>query len=203
MTKWDQLADEATIKRTLAALQANGFAAQVVTSGEEAKASAIALISESTEVMTMTSMTLEAITLTTAINESGRYTSVRKKLLAMDHQTQGAEMRRHGAAPDVVIGSVHAITEKGQVLIASMSGSQLPAYVYGAGKVIWVVGTQKLVKTLDDGLARLEEHSLPLEDERLQKAYGMGSSLNKMVIINKEIVPGRISIILVKEKLGF
>src|SRR5436190_21186920 len=103
MTKWEQLADEATIERTLAALQANGFAAQVVNSREEAKARAIALIPEGTEVMTMTSMTLEAITLTNEINESGRYSSVRKKLISMDNQTQGAEMRRLGAAPDFVI----------------------------------------------------------------------------------------------------
>ncbi len=99
---------------------------------------------------------------------------------------------------------MHAVTEDGKVLIASNSGSQLPAYAYGSGHVIWVVGAQKIVKNLDEGIKRIYEHSLPLESERARKAYGVpGSAVNKLLIINKEIIPGRITMILTKEKLGF
>jgi hypothetical protein len=112
-------------------------------------------------------------------------------------------MRRQGASPDVLVGSVHAITEQGEVLIASAVGSQLGPAASGAGAVIWVVGTQKLVRTLEDGFRRIREHSLPLESERTQQAYGQASAINKLLIVNGEMYPGRITIVLVKQQLGF
>jgi hypothetical protein len=121
----------------------------------------------------------------------------------MDRATQGREMRKLGAAPDFAIGSIHALTESGQALIASYGGSQLASYVYGAGHVIWVVGTNKIVKNLDDGIRRIEEHALPLESERLQKTLGVPSQIGKLLIVRKEPRPGRITVILVKENLGF
>ncbi len=203
MSKWEQLADVQTINKTIAALKENGIEAEVVGNGEEAKKRVLELIPEGSEVMTMTSMTLEAIGLASEINESGRFNSVRKKLSAMDEETQAQEMKRLGAASKFVVGSVHAVTEEGHALIASKTGSQLPAYVYAAGKVIWVVGAQKIVKNTDEGIRRIYEHTLPLEDQRARKAYGVGSSPNKILIFNQEITPGRIKMILVKEKLGF
>ena len=122
----------------------------------------------------------------------------------MDRNTQGLEMQRLGAAPEFVIGSVHAVTQDGKVMIASNSGSQLPAHAYGSSNVIWVVGIQKIVKNIDEGFKRIYEHSLPLESERARKAYNMpGSFVSKILIINKEIKPGRITIIFVPEILGF
>ena len=112
-------------------------------------------------------------------------------------------MQKLGAAPEWVVGSVHAVTEEGAVLIASASGSQLPAYAFGSSHVIWVVGAQKLVKNFDEGIKRLYEYSFPLEDERARKVYGMGSGVNKILVINKEWMEGRITMIIVKEKLGF
>lgn len=116
---------------------------------------------------------------------------------------QAREKQRLGAAPDWAIGSVHAVTEDGKVLIASATGSQLSAYAYGANHVVWIVGAQKLVKNFEDGLKRLYEYSLPLEDVRARKVYGAGSSVNKILIVNKEPAPERITMIIVKEKLGF
>jgi hypothetical protein len=95
------------------------------------------------------------------------------------------------------------VTETGQVIIASKTGSQLAGYVAGAAHVIWVVGTQKIVPTLEDGMERIEEYTLPLENARALKVYGASSSINKLLIVNKEYMPGRTTMVLVKEKLGF
>ena len=205
MKKWDKLADEKTIKNTVAALKANGIDAQVAENRQEAKRKVLELIPESSEAMTMTSVTLDTIGLSEEINKAdSRFRPVRDKLYAMDRNTQVQEMNRLGAAPEFAVGSAHAITEDGHVLIASNTGSQLPAYSFGALHVIWVVGAQKIVKNTDEGIKRIYEHSLPLESERAKKAYGVpGSAVNKVLIINKEVQPGRIKLILVKEKLGF
>lgn len=203
MAKWDNLADNTTIEGTITALKANGIEAEVVEKGEEAKEKVLELIPKGAEVMTMTSITLETIGLAQALDESGGFDAIRPKLMKMDYKTQAREMRKLANAPDWTIGSVHAVTEDGHLLIASNSGSQLPAYAYSAGRVVWVVGTQKIVKNTEDGIRRIYEHSYPLEDKRAQKAYGMRSGVNKILIVNKEIQPGRITVIFVKEKLGF
>ena len=121
----------------------------------------------------------------------------------MDRGKEGTEMQKIGAAPEWAIGSVHAITEDGHVLVASNTGSQLPAYVYGAGHVVWVVGAQKIVKDTTEGIQRIYEYCFPLENERLMKAYGVPSGVSKLLIINKEKIPERLTAIFVKEKLGF
>lgn len=203
MNKWQKLADKKIVDRVVVALKKNGIEVQVVRNGKVAKKKVLELLPKAAEVMTMTSVTLETIGLAQEINESGRFNSTRKKLMSMDREKEASQMRRLGAAPEWVIGSVHAVTEEGNVLIASASGSQLPAYAYGAGKVIWIVGTQKIVKDTEEGIRRIYEYTFPLEDNRARKAYGMGSGVNKLLIINKEFTPGRIRMILVKERLGF
>lgn len=201
---YTQLASTETIEKTITALKTNGIDAYFVENGDEAKKKLAELIPAGASIMDMTSMTLDTVSIATEINESGRYDSVRKKLMSMDQKTQGGEMRKLGAAPDIVVGSVHAVTEDGTVMIASATGSQLPAYAYGASKVIWIVGVQKIVKDREDGFRRVYEHTLPLESERAKKAYGVpGSSVNKMLIVNKEAQPGRIAIVFVNQALGF
>lgn len=200
MERWERLADDTVIKETVTALKANGVEAFIVESGEEAKRKVFEILPEGAEVMAMSSTTLDKIGISKDI-ESSKINSVRKKL--MDPATQGAEKRKLGAAPEWTIGSVHAVTRDGHVLIASNTGSQLPAYAYGAGNVIWVVGAQKIVKNTEEGIKRIYEHSLPLEIERAKKVYGITSAVNKLLIVNKENIQGRITMILVKEKLGF
>ena len=112
-------------------------------------------------------------------------------------------MRLLAAAPDWVVGSVHAVTKSGSVLIASASGSQLGPIVSGGGHVILVIGGQKIVPDLDTGLRRISEYCFPLEDLRARQAYGVPSGVNNVVIINKVVSPGRISAILVNDSLGF
>ncbi|OGH24843.1 MAG: hypothetical protein A3B47_00005 [Candidatus Levybacteria bacterium RIFCSPLOWO2_01_FULL_39_24] len=204
MKDWGELASPEDIQKTIEALKANGINAIVVENGQEAKKKVLELLPQNAEVMNMSSTTIDTLELPKEINESGKYNSVKVKLEKMDRKTQGREMQKMGAAPEYAIGSVHAVTGDGKVLIASNTGSQLPAYVYGASHVLWVVGTQKIVANLEEGMKRIYDYVLPLESERVKKAYGMErSNVSKLLIINKEIVPNRITLIFVKEKLGF
>lgn len=201
--KYGEFATDDAIQKTVKALESNNFKVEVVDNGEEAKKKVLELVPQGAEVFTMTSQTLETIGVDKEINESGKYNAVRPKLMAMDWKTQARQMAKLGAAPDWVLASVHAVTEDGYLLIASNTGSQLSAEAYAGGKVVFVVGCQKIVKNTNDGIKRIYEYSLPLEDERARKAYGMPSAVNKILIINKEVNPQRITVILVKEKLGF
>ncbi len=132
--------------------------------------------------------------------ESGRYSAVKQTLATLEDESQKKKL---GAGPDWAVGSVHAVTQDGHVLIASNSGSQLPAYAYGAQHVIWVVGAQKIVKNFDQGLQRIYEHSFPLEDQRAQKAYGEGSFVSKVLVVNREKAANRIHLIFINEVIGY
>ncbi len=200
---WTQLADDATIGKTVNALKERGFEVIMVHNGAEAKAKALELVPKNAQVMDMTSITLRETGIAKEIQEGGEYDSVRKKIMAMTDEKERNAFRKNVLSPEYAIGSVQAITEDGQVVMASATGSQLPAYIYGAAHVIWVVSTQKIVKNLDEALKRVYEQALPLESERVKKEYGMShSSVNKVLIYERER-PGRVKIILVKEKLGF
>lgn len=201
--KWDIVADDKTIKRTAKALEANGIKVIIVENGQEAKEKALSLIEKGSTVMTATSTTAQQIGLDKAIDESSDFESLRKKIMALPQSEQRAQARRINSAPDYVVGSVHAVTEDGGVVIASNSGSQLAPYAFSAAHVIWVVGTQKIVKNLDEAMKRIEQYTFKLEDERLMQAYGMHSGIRKLLIINSEVMPERITMILVKERLGF
>lgn len=201
--KYGELASASSIEKTVSELAKKGIMAVVVENGQAAKEKVLEIIPTGAEVMNMTSMTLESTGIVDALSEPGKFDFIWKKLEKMNDKTEGMEKRRLGVAPEWVVGSIHALTEEGEVIIASATGSQLPAYAYGAPHVIWVVGAQKIVKNLDEGMRRIYEYAFPLEDERARKAYGMGSGVNKILIVNKEFTPGRITVILVKEKLGF
>ena len=195
-----QLASDESINKTKDALEKNGISVLVVGSGAEAKEKVLQMIPNGAEIMNMSSVTVDSIGLAKEINESGKYSPVRKKFAEI---SDPLEKQKLGAAPDWATGSVHAVTEDGKVVVASATGSQLPAYAYGSSHVVWIVGSQKIVKDLDEGTKRVYEYVLPQESERAMKAYGQPSSVNKTLIIDKEVTPGRITMIIVKEKLGF
>jgi hypothetical protein len=201
--KYGRLADNAALNKTVRALKQKGVNVYIVQNGQEAKTKMKQILPEKANVMNMTSTTLQQTGIEKEIMGSGRYKLVRRRIEALVEQKKEDEQRAAGAAPEWAVGSVHALTQTGQFLIASNTGSQLAAYAYGAKNVIWVISTKKIVKNLEDGLARINEYSLPLEDERARKVYGVGSAVNKILIINKEIRPQRITAILVKEDLGF
>jgi hypothetical protein len=196
-------ADDARVARTAGALEANGIAVLRAADAADAKDLVMGLIPDGAQVHHGASQSLDVSGITDEIENSGRYDPVRPQIWSMDRQTQADEIRRLSAAPDVMLGSVHAVTETGALVTASNSGSQLGPYVAGAGKVILVVGTQKIVSDLEEALRRVEEYAFPLEDARAQAAYGIHSGVNKVLIINRELAPGRITVVFVNEALGF
>ena len=183
-------------------LRKRGIAAVVVDDGQAARAAVHNLIPEGAHVFNATSRTLEQIGLAKDITEAGRYQATRDLVDQLNPQTQADEYRRAVASPQVVVGSVHAVTRDGQLIIASASGSQLAAYAFGSTQVIWVVGAQKVVDDLEHGLQRVQRYAYPLEDARARVAYGMPSAVNKQLIISGEY-PGRATVVLVREPLGF
>jgi len=198
---FDTIPSDDVIQKTIAALAANGIEAVVVDNASAAKAKLFELMPEGSEVMNNTSTTLIQIGAVDDILKSGKYKPVRDRFA--DPAITELEKQQWGAAPPYAIGSVHAITEDGHIMIASATGSQLPGYANGALNVIWVAGAHKIVKDVDEGFKRINEYTLPLENVRSMKAYGAPSGVNKLLIINKEVKPNRIKLILVKEVLGF
>ena len=202
-SKYARLASDAQIKRTVEALAANGMIAIVVETGADARKKVAELLPAGAEAFISSSVTLDQLGITEDVDKSGRYDSVRVKLSKLDYQTQQREMVKLGASPEYVLGSVQALTESGVAMIASATGSQLGPYGAGASKVIWVVGSQKIVSNNEEGLKRINEYVLPLEDERAFKAYKAHSVVGKLLVVNREITPGRITVIIVKENIGF
>jgi hypothetical protein len=201
--RFGSLADDARVRRASVGLEANGMSVVRAADVAEAREVVLGLIPDGSQVHRGASQSLEVAGIAEEIDESGRYESLRPRIFSMDRQTRADEIRRLSSAPDVMLGSVHAVTETGSLMAASMGGSQLGPYVSGAGRVILVVGTQKIVSNLEEGLRRIEEYAFPLEDARAQAAYGIHSAVNKILIINREIAPGRITVVFVDEVLGF
>jgi LUD domain len=198
-----RLASDEQIARTVQALKAHGINALIAENGGQAKRLFFELVPDGAEIFLGASVTLEKLGIKDEIDKSGRFNALRPKMFAMNRETQGREIRKLGGAPDFAAGSVHAVTEDGSVMIASKTGSQLGPYASGAGKVIWVVGAQKIVKNLDEGFRRIKEYCYPLEEEHMHQLYNLGTSVNKVLIINQELRPDRTTMIIVKEELGF
>jgi hypothetical protein len=196
-------ADDARVTRTAAALEANGIGVLRAADAADAKRIVLGLIPAGSQVYHGASQSLADSGITEAIEKSGRFDPIRPRIWSMDRTTQGDEIRRLTSSPDVMLGSVHAVTETGSLVAASMGGSQLGPYVSGAGRVILVVGTQKIVSDLDEAISRVYDYAFPLEDARAQAEYGIHSAVNKVLIITREVAPGRITVVFVDEVLGF
>jgi LUD domain len=191
-----------SIERAATALAEHGFAAEILDHAAAARTRVRELIPEGASVLTAASETLRLSGIEEDINESGRYEAIRPRAWAMDRTTQADDIRRMIATPDVVLGSVAAVTEAGSLVAASGSGSQLPAYGGGAGQAIWIVGAQKVVPDLSTALRRVEDHALPLESARAQQVYGQPSAVNRLLILNA-VQPGRATVLLLREAIGF
>ena len=195
--------DEHALQASVVALEEHGFSVEIVGDLDAARQAVLARIPEGASVMTNTSVTLAETGITDAINDAGgRWESARNKMFALDFATQAQEMKAIGGQPDYTLGSVHAVTRDGTLVIASASGSQLASYAWGAANVIFVVGAQKLVPTLEAAHQRIYQHSLPLEDARAQAAHGQHSQVGKILEIHQEL-PGRIHIVLIRQRVGF
>jgi LUD domain len=200
--RFTTLPDDQTLAATVVALEEHGSSVEVVDDLDAARKAVLARLPEGISVMTNTSVTLDETGIAEAVNDAGPWESVRNKLLALDFETQGQEMKVIAGQADVVIGSVHAVTRDGVLLIASASGSQLAAYAWGAANVILVVGAQKIVSDLEAARDRIFEHSLKLEDARAYAAYGQNSFVGKILEIHQEL-PGRTHVVLVRQSVGF
>jgi len=195
-------ADRTALERAAAALTEHGMDARILPGAAAVHAAIDALIGDGQMVYTTTSKTLDQLGITDAVRNATRYRATRTQTETLDPTTQMSEFRRHVSTMDVVVGSVHAVTEDGQVVIASASGSQLAPYAFGADRVIWVVGAQKVVKDLDTAFDRINRHSFPLENERLQQVYGMPSIVGLQLVVSFQR-PGRVTVLLLEEPIGF
>lgn len=197
-------ADEATIEATAAALRDRGYDVHVARDGADAKRIVLALLPDGAEVGQGASQTLDELGISHELEESGRYIAVRKQTRAMDRSTpEGVRaMRKLGVGPDWYVNSAHALTIDGTFAIASNTGSQLAPLAFGAGELIWVIGSQKLVPDLEAAMERIEEHSLPLEHARMRGLYDTDSEIKKVLIIRKEFRPERFHVVIVREPVG-
>jgi len=195
-------ADEAVIQHVAESLRANNIEVVVVDTGDEAKAEVLDRIEPGSEVHSGKSLTLEEIGVFAALHEAGRYDAVRPKLQSMDRATQGRQMRKLGVAPDTIVGSVNAVTSDGVLVAASATGNQLGAYAGGSGRVILVVGSQKIVPDVEAALRRIRETVFPYEDARVRATLGVGTKLEKVLLIFGEWVADRTTVILVREPVG-
>jgi acyl-CoA hydrolase len=200
--RFTALPDDQALADTVLALEEHGFSVDVVDQLGAARDAVLARIPPGSSVMTHTSVTLQETGIADAINNGAPYESARNKMFALDFATQAQEMKAIGGQPDYALGSVHAVTRDGTLVIASASGSQLASYAWGAANVIFVIGAQKLVPTLEEAHQRIYQHSLKLEDARAQAAYGQHSSVGKVLEIHQEL-PGRIHVVLIRQSVGF
>jgi LUD domain len=200
--RFSTLPDDQTLAATVVALEEHGFSVEVVDDLDAARKAVLARIPKGSSVMTNTSVTLQETGIADAINGGELYESARNKMFALDFATQAQEMKVIGGQPDYALGSVHAVTRDGTLVIASASGSQLASYAWGAANVIFAVGAQKLVTTVEAAHERIYKHSLKLEDARAYAAYGQHSSVGKILEIHQEL-PGRIHVVLIRQLVGF
>lgn len=202
MIDYSRPASKKSLQTTKQALEEHGFTVYLVDTLAEAKDKVLSLVPKGSEVFTATSVTLDSAELTEALNGPD-YISLRDIITRFDRNANKLqELRRLGSTSDYTVGSVHAITEDGQAVIVSATGSQLPNYAYGAGKVIWVVGSQKIVKDISEAFERVQDHVFPLENERSLKAYGVGSVVSRVLLYASD-PQHRVTIIIVKEAVGF
>lgn len=203
---YNKVRQKETVKKTISSLTERNIKASLVSTGEEALAMIKSLIPAGASVMTGASTTLDQIGFTDLLKSSGHaWNNLKEAVAAEKDPAIQMRLRREATLADYFLGSVHAVAEDGQLIIASNSGSQLPSYAYTSPNVIFVAGTQKIVPSLEEGLKRLEEYVIPLEDARM-KSVGMGGTkLNKLLIFKGEpTYTGRnIRMIFVNEPLGF
>jgi L-lactate utilization protein LutC len=195
-------ASDRTLNAVADRLRERNYEVLIVDTAEEAKNAVLERIPEGSEVHSGKSKTLEDIGVFAELNNSDRYDFLRKRQMKMDRKTQAREMRKLVAAPDIMVSSVQALTEAGQLVVASASGSQIGPLSAGAGTVILVVGSQKIVPDLDTALVRIKEHVFPYEDARLREQMGIGTKLTRVLILEGDFTPGRTTVILVRQPVG-
>lgn len=204
--QYNTLASKESITKTVAALKEHNVEATVVTTKEEALAAIKQLIPNGASVMNGSSVTLEQIGFVDYLKSNSHpWNNLHAGILAEQDKEKQGLLRKQAVLSDYYLGSVHALSETGEFLIASNSGSQLPHIVYTSPNLIFVVSTQKIVPSLTEAMKRLEEYVIPLEDKHMQDLYGINTALSKIVIFKREnpMMGRSVKMILVEEQLGF
>ncbi len=204
--EYNTLATKEVVQKSIEALKARNIEAFFVETGADALAKIKELIPQGASVMNGSSRTLEQIGFVDHLKSGAHgWNNLHEAILAEKDPAKQAQLRKQSVLSDYYLGSVHALAQTGEMVIASNSGSQLPHIVFTSTNLIFVVGAQKIMPTLADALKRLEEYVIPLEDQRMQKAYGMGTAPNKIVIFKGEnqMMGRKVRVIFVNEKLGF
>ncbi|MFI5368084.1 MAG: LUD domain-containing protein [Spirochaetia bacterium] len=190
------------LERAAVKLRERNIEVSVVSDAPQARDAVLQRLPAGAEVHAGKSKTLQDIGLTPMLAEGGTYNYLRNIYLKMDRSTQMREIRKLISAPDFMLGSVSAVTEDGILVAASATASQLGPYASGAGKVILVVGSQKIVSNLDAALARIREYILPWEDAQVRPVVPTGSFVGKILMIEREWIAGRIEVVLVRRPVG-
>lgn len=203
---YTKLASPESVQRTIQALTERRFTPVLLETGRDALAYIQSQIPDGASVMNGSSVTLEEIGFVEYL-KSGTHTwnNLHEAVLKEEDKKKRDDLRKHAVVSDYYLGSVHALSETGEMVIASNTGSQLPHLVYTSPNLMLVVGIQKIVPDLAAAVKRLEEHVIPLEDEHMKKLYGSGTQHNKTLILHGEstMMKRSATVILVKEKLGF
>ena len=195
-------ASEEIIQRVAERMRERNIEAVVVDDGDEARKVVLEQLPEGAEVHSGKSKTLQDAGIFDAIHDPSRYDALRPRIFKMDRQTQARVIRKLVAGPDFMLGSINAITEDGVLVVASASASQLGPYASTAGKVILVVGSQKIVPDLETALRRIRDYVLPWEDSQVRKVMNIGSFVGKILLIEREWINGRMTVILVRKPIG-
>jgi len=195
-------ASEAVLEALAARLRERNFEVLIVEDADAAREAVLERIPEGASVHSGKSKTLEDAGIFGALMEGESYDFIRKRTAKMDRATQRDEMRKLGAAPDVMLGSAHAVTEAGQIVITSASGSQIGPIASGAGRLILVIGAQKVVPDLEAAFRRIRDYVFPYEDARLRETMGLGTKITRTLILESDFMPGRTTIVLVRQPLG-
>jgi len=203
-TSWNELPPKKVVEATVSQLQGHGMSVELLADKAAALTRLQEMIPAGAEVMTGSSTTLNQIGFTEYL-ESGKHDwkNLHLAITAENDDVKRNTLRRKTVTAEYFVASANALTEDGKIVSVDATGSRVGALPYAAEKVILVVSTQKITKDLEAAMQRIRDHVFPLEDNRMQDAYGMGSNLSKWVILEKEFVPGRITILLVEEVLGF
>ena len=198
----DTLKSGDALEQVAAALRSHNIEANIVDTADAARDIVLGLVPRGAEVHWGKSKTLEDIGLVEQLTEPGRFDALRPRLATMDRATQAREMRKLVAAPDYMLGSVAAVTHDGTLVVASATGSQIGPYAAAAGRLVLVVGSQKIVADLDAAMRRIREVVFPWELEAVRAKLGVDTRLEKVLVIYGEWLGGRTTVVLVREAVG-
>ncbi len=201
---WNRFPTPDIVEWTVKAAEKRGMKVIPVADGDEALAQIKQLIPRNAEVMTGSSTTLIEIGFEEYVagGQSG-WNLLHSGINAENNAAKRAELRRKSVTAEYFISGANAIAQTGEIVACDAGGSRVGAWPFAAGHLILVVGINKIVPTLEDALKRVRQYAYPLENVRAMKVYGTPSVIGKCVILSHERIEGRITLVLVKESLGY